>query len=71
MMPRSSTDPKSPRWESKAPLNNEDPMALPMARPCSALNSKSASYGPSFIPCPPPLNSNDHVPVTMPASNLN
>jgi|GEM_PF-2235416 len=46
-------------------------MALPMTRPCSALNSKSASYGPSFIPWPPALNSNDHVPVTMPASNLN
>ena len=71
MMPRSSVVPKSPRWLSNAPLNSDEPMAFPMVRPLSALNSKSASYGPRFIDWPPPLNSNDHVPLDMPASNLN
>jgi hypothetical protein len=71
MMPRSSVLPNSSRWLSNAPLNSDDPMALPIVRPFSALNSKSASYGPRFMAWPPPLNSKVHVPLEMPASNLN
>ena len=37
----SLTFPKSPRWLSKAPVNNEDPILLPNLRPWVTLYSKS------------------------------
>jgi hypothetical protein len=65
MMPRSSVLPKSPKWSSNAPLKSVEPMALPRPRPLSAWNSKAESYGPMESDCPPPVNSNDQVPVEM------